>query len=271
MKGISVLIAATFLFCVPPSRADTPAGFAWVNLETDKTMMAEVRHALQNASISAIREVGVEGGFALVMTTSREADAPTPDYDQWHIYNISLQTGKSQLLVFGYGVKLLDWIGPKNNELAITYYDCWECEAATLFTALHFTRDIGWAARWQNKTQATDFPQPGAVALMTDIGEPYGDNEVNQVFAVVAQQSNGFAAGSWLHSRDNKTGKVDDDVLRYSIDAKTGNDRVDKLMGQAALTWERLICTQSSVIIQPSIGQNSRACRSVLQTVTKKK
>jgi hypothetical protein len=205
------------------------------------------------------------------MATSREADAPTPDYDQWHIYSLSLQTGKSQLLVFGYGVKLLDWIGPAKDELAITYYDCWECEAATLFTTLHFTRDVGWSARWQNKTQASHFPQPGAIELMTDVGESYNDNSVDQVFAVVAQPGNSFAAGSWYHSRDTKTGQVDDDVERYSIDRKTGNERVEKLVGQAALTWERLICAQSSVLIQPSIGQDSKACRIVLRTAAKSK
>jgi len=233
--------------------------------------MMTVRQALHDTPITAIREVGIEGDFALVMVTSREAGAPTPDYDQWYVYNLSLQTGNKQLLVFGYGVKLLDWVGKSSDELAITYYDCWECEAATLFTTFHFTNANGWRARWTNKTQAGKYPQPGAVALMTDVGDPYDDNDVDQVFAVVAQPGNGFAAGSWFHSRNTKTGKVDDDLELYSIDSSSGDDRTQKLVGQAALNWERRICTQSNILIQPALGQNSKACRNVLKSPTMKK
>ncbi len=231
MRKTSIITSTIFLLFVSFIHADTPPGFSWTNIETDKATMAEVRHALHDSSITAIREVGVEEGFALVMTTSRETGAPTPDYDLWNIYNISLKTGKSQLLVFGYGVKLLDWIGASNDELAITYYDCWECEAVTLFTTLHFVKSSGWTARWLNKTQKMSYPQPGAVALMTDVGDPYDDNDVDQVFAVVKHTNKGFAAGSWFHSRNSKTGKIEDDVERYSLDAKTGKDRVEKLDG----------------------------------------
>jgi hypothetical protein len=173
------------------------------------------------------------------------------------------------VLVFGYGVKLLDWIGAANDELAITYFDCWECEAATLFTTLQFIKGSGWRARWPNKTQNSAYPQPGAVALMTDVGEPYDDNDVDFVFAVVTQPGKSFAAGSWFHSRNSKTGKIEDDVERYSLDTKTGKDRVEKLDGQAALNWERRICTPSSIRIQPSFGQHSKACRSILRAPAK--
>ena len=164
----------------------------------------------------------------------------------WYVYNLSLRTGKSQLLIFGYGVKLLDWIRPANDELAVTYYDCWECEAATLFTTMHFSNGIGWRARWPNQSQATSNPQPGAVALLTDVGDPYDDNDVDQVFAVVGQPGGRFAVGSWFLARDTKTRKIEDDFERYSIDPKTGKERVEKLAGQAALDWERRICTQSN-------------------------
>lgn len=271
MKRTCIFVSTILLLLVSSIYADTPPGFTWVNLETDTTTMALVRHALQGAAMSAIREVGVKDGYAIVMVTSREAGLPTPDYDQWYIYNLSLKTGKSQLLVFGYGIKLLDWVGPTNNELAITYYDCWECEAATLFTTLHFTKDLGWQARWPNKTQNGNYPQPGAVALMTDVGDPYDDDDVDQVFATVPQPGNHFAVGSWFHSRNTKTGKVEDDVERYSIDPKTGNERIEKLVGQAALNWERRICTQSNLLIQPGIGQDSKACKRILSTPVNKK
>ena len=181
---------------------------------------------------------------------------------------MSLKTGKSQILVSGYGVKLIDWIGPAHNELAITYYDCWECEAATVFTTIHFARGIGWAARWPNKSQQWDYPQPGAVVQTTDLEES-DDEIVNQVFAVIKQPGDWFAAGSWFHSRNTKTGKVDDDVERYSINPRTGIERVDKLARLAALIWERLICNRTNTLTEPSIGQDSKACRSVLKNSVK--
>jgi len=266
MRRRILLFSSIILWALQLGWAEVPAGFSWVNLESDKTTMTVVRRSLHDPSITAIREVGVEDGYALVMTASRETGAPTPDYDRWTIYNVSLKTGASRILVSGYGVKLIDWIGVSQDELAITYYDCWECEAATLFTTLRFQKGVGWKARWSNKTQGTDYPHPGAVALMTDIGED--DNEVELVFAVVEQPSGSFSVGSWVHSRDSQTGKTDDDVERYSIDSATKEDRVEKLTGQAALNWKRQICTKSNISIQPSTGQDSNACRNVLRTPT---
>jgi hypothetical protein len=97
--------------------------------------------------------------------------------------------------------------------------------------------------------------------LMTDVGEPYDDNGVEQVFAVVAQPNGGFAAGSWVHSHNLKSGKIEDGVERYSVDHTTNEDHVEELDGNAALSWERQICTESNILIQPSIGLNSKACR----------
>jgi hypothetical protein len=263
MRKTCFLISTALLFFTQFCVAGVPAGFSWVNLESDKTTMAEIRRALHDPSISAIREVGVEGGFALVMTASREADAPTPDYDRWSIYNVSLKSGNSRILVSGYGVKLLNWIGAAQDELAISYYDCWECEAATIFTTLRFKKGDGWKARWLNKTQDSNYPQPGAAELITDIAEEDA-NQVELVFAVIAQPNGSFAVGSWVHSRNSKTGKTEDDVERYSIDPVTKEDRVEKLDGRAALNWEREICTESSISMNPSSGQDSKACRGAL-------
>lgn len=168
MKRKPILFCVILQLALQTGWADVPAGFSWVNLESDNATMNVVRKALHDPSITAIREVGVEDGFALMMTVSREAGAPTPDYDRWSICNVSLKTGMSRVLVSGYGAKLLDWIGANRDELAITYFDCWECEAATLFTSLRFKKGVGWRARWSNKTLDSAYPQPGAVALMAD-------------------------------------------------------------------------------------------------------
>lgn len=259
-----------FLFFILLSQiacpAQTPAGFTWVNLESDKTTMTAVRHALNGKSLTAIREVGVEDGFALVMTATREKDAPTPDYDLWSIYSISLATGKAQILVSGYSVKTLDWIGPGAQELVISYYDCWECEPATLFTSLHFRKSSGWSARWPNKTKDANYPHPGAVVFVSDAGAPYDDDEVDQVFSVVAQPNDGFAAGYWSHSRNTKTGKIEDTVSRLSVNPTTGADRYEELHGPAAEQWKHMICSTTSLVVNLGGGQDSKACRAVLHS-----
>ena len=262
MKRLRLMVLGLPLMLVKMAVGQMPPGFSWVNIESDKTTMATVRRSLHDPTITSIREVGIKGGFALVMTASREKDAPTPDYDSWTIYNVALPAGSARVLASGYGVKLQDWIG---SELGITYYDCWECEAATLFTTFRFKDNIGWQARWPNKTQDDTFPKPGALVKMTDVGDPYDDDVVDQIFAVIPLPKNRFAVGSWTHSRNSKSGKIDDSVERYSINPETQEDRTEQLVGQAALSWERQICNPSNVLIALSNGQDSKACQNVLR------
>ncbi len=258
--------ALVFLLAIPmisavPSSAKTPEGFSWVDPQSDKATIAAIRHALKASSYTSIRRVGVEGDSAIVMTTFRESGE---EADHWSIYNVTLATNKAEMLVSGYRVKVLDWIGSTTPELAIAYYDCWGCEAATLFTTIHFTKGTGWRARWPNKKGNADYPQPGAIVSYGDAGEPYDDNDVDQIFAVVNQPDGGFAVGSWFHSRDIKRGKINDDVERYSIDPTTGEDHVERLTGDSALKWERELCSQSNTPAGPNIGQSSKACRRAL-------
>jgi hypothetical protein len=272
MKRSIVLLVSAFLPSAGLAQSNPPAGFSWVKLESDKATMAIVRRALQGRPYTAIREVGVESGFALVMTAVRGPDAPVPDYDLWSIYNISLATGKRQAIANGYGVKLLDWIATGNTELAIKYYDCWECEAGTLFTTLRFDKKTGWSARWPNKTESAEYPQPGAGIEMTDVGAPYEDYDVvDQVSAVVPRPDGSFSVGYWLHERDSKSGKTSDDVMRYSFNPLTQAERVETLHGLAAQQWKRDICTDSKVMNRLSSGQGSKACKNVTRAVAPRK
>jgi hypothetical protein len=100
---------------------------------------------------------------------------------------------------------------------------------------------------------------------MTDVGDPYDDNDVDQVYAILSQPRDSFAVGVWFHARNSKTGVIEDDVAQYSVDPSTGADRIRKLNGSEALGWEREICTQSNILILPSAGQDSRVCRDILK------
>ena len=106
MNSAKTLLLTSLLLLTKLSYAQLPANFTWINIESDQKVMPLVRRALHDPKITAIREVGVEDGYALVMTASRESDAPTPDYDEWIIYNVVLNSGKSRILAGGYGVKI---------------------------------------------------------------------------------------------------------------------------------------------------------------------
>jgi hypothetical protein len=269
MKKLTTFVSGLLaLICSSVCRANTPQGFSWINLESDKATMAQVRRSFLDPSMTAIREVGVQGGFALVMIVSREDGAPTPDYDQWSIYNLSLKTGEKHLLISGYGVRLLEWIGTKKNELAVTYYDCWECEPATLFTTLRFSSNDGWSARWLNKTQSTPFPQPGAILNMTDAGDAFDGEDTQQIYAILSQPNGEFAVGTWLRLRNLKSGKLLEDVERCSINPTTQADVHTKLNGKVAVLWERELCEESKILMAPSGGQKSAACRMLVKART---
>ena len=263
MKRTLIVLLAIALLHTKPNFAQMPAGFSWIGPQSDKVTMTIVHRALKIGPYTAIRKVGVQYGFALVLTTSRESESET---DRWSIHNVALASGNARILVSGYRVRVLDWIGTTSPELALAYYDCWGCEAATLFTTLHCEKGLGWTARWPNKNGSTDSPQPGAVMSYGDAGEPYDDNEVDQVFAVVSQPDGSFAAGSWFHSRNTKTGKTENDVEKYSIDPATGEERIEKLSGARSLEWRRRICSPPNSQIKVMIGQNSKACQNVLKT-----
>ena len=265
MPKPQIVVVAFLLFLAKLSYAQLPSNFSWINIESDKKIMPIVRHALHDQKISAIREVGVKDGFALVMTTSRQPGEPTPDYDNWAVYSISLPTGKSLPLLGGYGVRLFEWIGPGNEELAISYYSCWECEAATLLTTIHFVPGIGWQARWADKPiNPNDSTFPGVVVDIGDMGIPYDDNDVDQIYAFVKQSDNRFAIGTWTYSRNTATGKIEQEVERYSIDPKTGKDLTEKLTGKAALDWKQQICNRDNTLTQANSGLDSKTCRKIL-------
>jgi hypothetical protein len=100
---------------------------------------------------------------------------------------------------------------------------------------------------------------------MTPDPETYGYNIADQVFAVVPQLNGSFAVGSWVRWHNSLSGKSYDDVERYST-APGNEDRMEKLSGSAALSWERQLCAETNVVIQPSRGLDSTACRDVLLT-----
>jgi len=226
--------------------------------------VSDVEQALKAENYTAIREIGLSDGFALVLAVWREPGQATPEGDQWLVYSVSTKDWKARTLLSGYNLQIRDWITFEKNtkpDIGIVYLDCWECEPASLFTALHYDPHDGWRARWVNEKNSQ---QPGIPFLFTDVGDPYTNEDVDQVFAVFTPSDGVASVGIWYHSKDLGTGKVSESVSRYSVDASTGKDNEAVLKGQEASKWILQLCKADGSAIALSGGQSTPSCRKVL-------
>jgi hypothetical protein len=246
-----------------------PGSFHWVDFRHDTATVQRVEQALKAEDYTAIREIGVSGGFALVMAIRREFGQDVPEGDQWFVYNVSTKSGEVETLLIGYSLEIKGWISFRSRDeqdLGIVYLHCWECEPASLFTAFHYDPRNGWRARWANKENDK---QPGITFRVTDVGEPYTNEDVDQVFAVLAPHDGVATVGTWYHSRDLATGKTTDGVSRFSVDPLTGKDKSTSLTGSDAKEWERRLCKAADSSSGLAVGQSSWTCKGVLSSKRK--
>jgi len=255
MSSLKILVVTLVLF-FGICHAQRPAGFQWIDLSHDSAALRTVRHALKQGTYTDIRRIGILNNQALVMTINKNSDPD--DGNEWRIFNISLSTGKSTELLIGYDIHFYKWIGKDNSDLVITYKDCWGCEATTVLTTFYFKPGSGWLTRWPGKDPA--HPQPGAVVEYGDAGEPDSEYYADQIFALLVLPDQEYEAGSWLHQRHVKTGKIIDSVTEYSIDPATKVEKIRELQGKEAIEFERRLCSPKNIVSPPSFGQNSKAC-----------
>jgi hypothetical protein len=197
------------------------------------------------------------------MAQSKDDPLSVDDESRWKILSVSLSTNQATFLAAGFRVKILGWLPPARNELAVVYNDCWGCEAGTLFTTFRLVKGKGWQARWPKEKVDPNDPQPGADLVYPEEGGE--DPQDAQIYAILKQPNDNFAVGNWMHSRNEK-GRFDDQLIRYSIDSATGVEQAEVLTGRAAQAWKREICDKSNILIQPSAGQDSKLCRNLLRT-----
>lgn len=241
-----------------------PAGLRWVDFKREAATVQRVEHALMAEDYTAIREIVLADEFALVMAVRRSSWQATPAEDQWLVYSVSTKNWDARKLLVGYDLRAKNWLSFRSRDkqdLGITYLDCDECEPATLFTALHYNPRDGWRARWANKENPD---QPGIPVRVTDVGNPYTNEDVDQVFAVLAPKDSVAKVGTWYHSRDLTTGKLSDDVIRFFVDPSTGKDQSAVLSGSEAKAWEAQLCKATDSWSVPAMGQSSQACKQIL-------
>lgn len=267
MKHKPLFVTLAFLCFSAVVTAQVPSGFEWTNLKTSRQITTKVEQALKAEPYTAIREIGTQGGFALVFTVSREENMPTPDYDVWTVYSVSLTNLRFKKLLVGHKLEIKDWLrfsSGHGNDLGVTYLDCWECEPATLFTAFHFDGNKGWTARWPNPKQPD---MPGILLQVTDVGDPYTDEDVDQVFAVLTNREKEAAVvGIWYWSKDLKTGKVSSTTTKYFVDPVTGKERSLVLTGKEAASFQSTLCHPEGGTLA-SGGQDSHSCKRTIKKV----
>jgi len=273
LTRVRVIAAEVLLISVSivgVAHSQMPAGFHWVDFKQEASTVSGVERALKEEHYTAIREIGLADGFALVLAVWREPEQATPEGDEWLAYSVSTTDWKARPLLIGYNVQIKDWITFQANsspDLGIVYLDCWECEPASIFTALHYDSYDGWRVRWANDK---DSQHPGIPFLFTDVGDPYTNEDVDQVFAVFTPSDSIASVGTWYHSKDLSTGKVSEIVSRYSVDASTGKDNGAVLTGQAASKWVLQLCKADSSSIVLAGGQSTPSCSKAMSTQRKK-
>ena len=256
-----VILFVAMLTCIDV-HSQTPAGFHWVDFRKEASTVSKVEHALSGEDYSAVREIGLTDVFALVLTVHRDPGQTTFYGDEWRVYSISTKTWGVQSLLIGYDLQVKDWVRFQQRsvqDLGVVYKDCWECEPASVFTAFHYDSHKGWRARWGNEK---DPNHPGITMQVTDVADPYTNEDVDQVFAVSALEEASAIAGTWYRSKDLSSGKITESVTKFWVDQATGSDKSIELSGADAKTLEVILCKPHSPY-RLSQGQDTSACKRI--------
>jgi len=91
------------------ARDQMPAGFHWVDFKRDLSTVQKVEQALKAQDYTAIREICLADGFALVMAVRRDSWQTTPAGDQWLVYSVSTKSGDARKLLIGYDLQIKGW------------------------------------------------------------------------------------------------------------------------------------------------------------------
>lgn len=234
----AVFLAALALLGCGLACAETlPAGFSWITAQSNPAAMASVRSALRGAKYARICKAGIASGYALVMVSSTSCRPMTTDSfgdEVWSVYNISLASNARQLLLSGHAARLFGWIGSQNDEFAIAYYDCWNCEADRLFTTLHLFKGRGWQARWPHQSD-----MPGLLA--ESAGNEDSPEETYTSFKVMLRPDRGIDVLSILRYVNIETNKTAYSATHGWIDPRTGQEHTEKIPVSDIAKWKKVM------------------------------
>lgn len=239
-------------------RAQVAEGFNWVDLKTDSAKVAAVAKALEGEKYTALREIGVAGDAALVVTARRDNPTSRPELDHYTVYSVNLTDGSASPLLNGSRLRLLDWerfLRDGQPELVATYDDCTQCTATTFLTAFYLDpKTKQWEARWKRE-------KAGAPLAAADPGGASGDDHV---YALMVGVDGRAVLGTWQHFSGPARRSGDDYVFEYAVDLATGEDRVRPLAGSEAQEMKLRLCKADDKVLDLASGQDSASCKAPL-------
>jgi hypothetical protein len=236
-------------------------GFAWVDLKTDTQTVSRVAQFLASKPYTAIREIGVVGEQALVITTFRKDPTAQPGNDRFTAFGVSLKDGSAEKLLEGTNLRYIDWqkfYDYDTPELIALYDDCAQCKATTFLTAFYIDRRTRrWGARWRREIA-------GAPLYSADPAKNY-------VYALFINVDQRVVLNTWaFYPEQNKTG-----LRGASLKSSRGGEylfeyRIEPMSDQS--TWRPLtlrdvppvkqrLCKGEGVVFGIVGGQDSEECR----------
>jgi hypothetical protein len=262
-----VAVMPLLLSLTATAQAPAPGldAFHWVDFhnEKDAPTVAWVTQALKAEHWTAMREIGVNGDSAVVVTTERKDPQATPDSDGFTIWSVSLAKHDVQPLLRGVNLRLLNWTNfggayQRAPELAIVYNDCTGCDAPSLFfTTIYYNlNDHAWRGRWMRGDQA--------VALTT-AAHVEGVKQT-QVYGLLTELPGRDILATWSHLDFGGAKPAQDYFFEYGVDPSTGLEQTQALGPDHAEKMKARLCQANPGQKDPALavlagGQDSELCR----------
>ena len=257
---MTILLTLLTLFSTT-THAQVLDGFAWVDLKTDTTTVVAVTRALGNQNYTALREIGLVGDQALVITATRADLIAQPRQDRFNVYGISLKDGKVDPLLDGAQLTIFDWqkfYDYDSPELIATYDDCSDCAPTTFLTAFYIDRRTRkWRARWPRDVSGAPLTAAGAGA--------------NSVYALFMNVDERVVLDTWMrYPQQKKSSRGSEYLFEYRIDPGSDQGFSKPLTGRDAAAAKLRICKGEGVVFGIKGGQDSPACRDTIHTPPRK-
>ena len=238
-----------------PAHAQVVDGFAWTDMKSDTQTAAKVAISLANKPYTAIREIGIVGQQALVVTTFRKDPTANPGSDTFTAYGISLKDGSIEELLDGTNLKYIDWqkfYDDDTPELIATYDDCAECKATTFFTAFYIDRKTKrWGARWRRDVA-------GAPLYSADPAKSY-------VYALFMNVDQRVVLDTWVsYPEQKKSSRGGEYLFEYRIDPMSDQGSSRPVTGRDALPLKQRLCRGEDVVFGIAGGQGGEACKGLV-------
>jgi hypothetical protein len=242
-----------------PSPAQVLDNFAWVDLKTDTQTVAKVTQFLRDKPYTALREIGLVGQQALVITTLRKDPTAEPGNDTFTAYGISLRDGSVEELLDGTNLKYIDWqkfYADDTPELLATYDDCAQCKATTFFTAFYIDRKTKrWGARWRREIA-------GAPLYSADASSEH-------IYALFINVDQRVVLDTWAATRtpspqQKKSARASEYLFEYRIDPMSDQGTSRPVTGRDMQPIKERLCKAQDVVYGIVGGQDSEACKTLL-------